>query len=56
MRLREGSLAGNVEILNYEMLPCSLRGEALDSVSLARHSWRGMIKLELVLVISALDV
>ena len=30
--------------------------EALDSVSPTRHSWRGMIKFEPVLVISALDV
>lgn len=40
LRLREGSLAGIVGILNYETLLHSLSGEALDSVSLTRHTWR----------------
>lgn len=52
MRPREGRLAGNVEILNLEILCAHLGGGAVhDSVSLTRHERKGMITFEHILVL-----
>lgn len=51
MRPREGRLAGNVEILNLEILCAHLGGGVHDSVSLTRHERKGMITFEHILLL-----